>query len=60
MDTNGSWKGRVLLEYLGVDGRVVFRWVLKGVRLEIGFMRLRIGPSGCLTAVIKRRKYLDQ
>jgi hypothetical protein len=46
----GNLKARDRLEYLGVDGRALFKWILKtwDSRFRTGFIWLRIGTSGGL------------
>jgi hypothetical protein len=43
-------KGTDIMVYLGVDGRIILKWILKkwSVRMLFGFMWLRIGSSGRL------------
>jgi hypothetical protein len=45
-----SLKGRDHSEDLGVDGRIIFKWILgtQGWRVLIGFIWLRIGTEGGL------------
>jgi hypothetical protein len=46
----GNLKARDNVEYLGVDGSTLFRWILKGWDLSFstGFMLLWVGSSGGL------------
>jgi hypothetical protein len=50
----GSLKGRDRQEDLGVDGRIVLKWILGkyGWRVWIGFVWLRIGTSGKISNII--------
>jgi hypothetical protein len=50
----GSLKGRDCQEDLGVDGRIVLKWILGkyGWRVWIGFVWLRIGTSGKISNII--------
>jgi hypothetical protein len=46
----GSLKRRYSLEVIGIDGKIIFKWILRkrGWRLWTGFAQLRIGTSGRL------------
>jgi hypothetical protein len=46
----GKPKGRDCLEYLGVDWRIILKWLLKkwGVRMWIECMCISVGTSGDL------------
>jgi hypothetical protein len=45
-----KFEGRNLLRTVGVDGRILLKWILKerDGRVRIGFIWLRIGANGGL------------